>query len=269
VKLTFSRQELLAALLFASEDESRYVLQSVCLEYRPGAQPVAVATDGVRLTIIESKAEQDKSSAEKESRKIILQAEFVRAACAMNKAIGGKLFPLILFENKNGSPILTASMCGNNLFIESHTGALVEGNYPDWRGVMPPKNQKRQPISEVGINSDYIGDYSKAAKALEASSSLVQMSLVGKEQAIEVSIPAAPNFYSLIMQCKLKEGTDYQPEFTGIIDALPTPEPEEEDPPRIKTADEEATVRITTSGHDTGEMPLSKFKSAAKRLAGK
>lgn len=235
MKVTFSRQELAACLLFASEDESRFVLNSLCFKYRPGEQPIAVATDAVRLTIIETKAEQ-LVSAEGSECQIVVASPFLRAVCALNKAVGGKLFPLVTFESKAGSNRLSVTMNGGKLYLEAEEGALIEGNYPDWRGVMPPKNQKRQPITEVGINSEFIGDYAKAIKLLEASSLAVQMSLVGKEQAIEVALPAAPNFYSLIMQCKLEESVDYQPEFTGIVKDLPKPEEKPEMEPETEKA---------------------------------
>jgi hypothetical protein len=54
------------------------------------------------------------------------------------------------------------------------------------------------------------------------------MNLVGKEQQIEIRIPAVPNFYGLLMQCKLQEGIDYQPEFVRIIESLPKPPAKEE-----------------------------------------
>lgn len=229
MKLTFSRQELLAAIMFASNDESRYVLNGVCLKYRPDQKPIAIATDGRRLTVIESIHDQEADSVFQEAQ-IIVRSDFIKPICALNKAIGGKLFPLITFENKPGSKRLMIHMAGGKFYLEAEDGALVEGDFPNWLAVIPPKNQKRQPISEVGMNAELVGDYAKAVKVLEANSSIVQMNLVGKEQQIEIRIPSAPNFYGLLMQCKLQEGVDYQPEFLGIVKDLPKPEEKTEEP---------------------------------------
>lgn len=226
MKLTFSRQELLAAMLFTSEDESRYVLNGVCLKYRPDAKPIAIATDGRRLTVIESNQEQEHNSESGESE-IVLRSDFLKPLCALNKAIGGKLFPLITIETKRGSKRLMIHMAGGKFYLEAEDGALIEGQFPNWMVCIPPKNQKRQPIAEVGMNAELVGDYAKAVKLLEATSSIVQMNLVGKEQQIEIRIPAVPNFYGLLMQCKLQEGVDYQPEFLGIVKDLPKPEEKE------------------------------------------
>jgi len=253
MKITFSRQELLAALLFASADDARYVITGVCIKYRPGEKPIAIATDGRRLAVIESTWDQEEGSDdEPESREIILRADFVKPICALNKAIGGKLFPLITFNQSSGSNRVMVSMAGGKFYLESEDGALIEGVFPNWLDVIPPKNQKRQPIPEVSLNAELVGDYAKLVKILEASSPVFQMNLVGKEQQIEIKIPAVPNFYGLLTQCKLQEqGTDYQPEFLGIIEGLPKPDP---------------TVTLKTSGGEEVTAALNVFKAAVDEL---
>jgi len=44
MKAVISRFEILAALIFASEDDARFVLNSVCLTLKRNSQPVLVAT---------------------------------------------------------------------------------------------------------------------------------------------------------------------------------------------------------------------------------
>ena len=51
--------EIKAALLFASQDESRYVLNGVNIRTRGNLPPVLVATDGCRFCCIESQADQE------------------------------------------------------------------------------------------------------------------------------------------------------------------------------------------------------------------
>jgi len=233
MKLTFSRQELLASMLFCSDDDSRYVINGLCLQYKPGAQPTVVSTDGKRLVVIESAAVQEDSDAgESEPRQIVLRSDFVGPICALNKALCGKLFPWITFGSKLGKTRVTVEMVGGKFWMEAESGALIETDYPNWLAVIPPKNQKRDPVSELGLNAAYLADYAKVAKLLEASSPHIQMNLVGAEKQVEVKIPSVPNFYGLIMQLRLDEGTEYQPEFLGIVESLtppPAPEVEAED----------------------------------------
>ena len=220
-----TRQELLTALLFASQDESRYVLNGVCIiGANPGRQnqPIIVSTDGKRLAVIETTAVQEGLAAE--PGEIVLRAEFIKAVAALSKAIGGKLYPWIKIERKAGSERVFVSLVGANCILESESGALIEQAYPNWRGVIPPKRAVRQPCSEIGLNAELVGDYAKAAKTLECETPIVQMSLVGKESAIEVKLIGRPTFYSIVMQTRLEEGTEYQPEFLGITKDFPKQE---------------------------------------------
>lgn len=240
MKVTFTRQELMAALLFASTDESRFVLNGLCITYRPGRQPILVSTDGRRLCVIESAAEQEsKSVVGKEERQIILSASFVKPICSLNKTLDGsegKIFPLITFENKSGSSQLFAAILRNEVHLEAESGAIIEGNYPDWKAVVPSKRAERQPVSQLGMNAEYVGDFAKAAKIFDRDMPQVQMSLVGKDSAIEIAIPGVPNFYGLFMPVKADDNMEFQPEFLGIVEGLPKLEVKEIVPETEKEA---------------------------------
>jgi hypothetical protein len=219
VKAIVTRQELVTAMLFASEDESRYVLNGVCITgVEHGKHPIITATDGRRLVVIETTAEQADTH---EPGEIVLRGEFIKAVAALSKAIGGKLFPWVSFEIKPGSDRLFVALVGANCFLEFESGAIIDQAYPGWRNAIPSKRAIRQPVSEIGLNADFVGDFAKAAKTLECETPIVQMSLVGKDSAIEVKLIGRPNFYGLVMQTRLEEGTEYQPEFLGITKDLP------------------------------------------------
>ena len=223
MKATVSRNELLAALLFASTDESRYTLNGVCIELRPMNKPTIVATDGRRLVVIETVAEQTEESSG--THRILMRADFAKPLCALCKALGGKLFPWIDIENKAGSARVSTRIVGAECYIEAEKNGLIEGEFPEWRKVLPPRNKaKREPISDVAMNAGFMADFAKAAKILEAPGPIMQMSLAGKEQQIEVKIPGLDGFYGLIMQCKLDESLEYQPEFVQIVKGLPVRE---------------------------------------------
>jgi hypothetical protein len=236
MKIVVSRRDLQAAAIFASTDDNRPTLNGVNIEVREGiAEPCVVATDGRRLVAIESQAEQQQDFDRPHS--VLLRADFLKAICQLSKTFGGQVFPLICFEHNPGSKRLSVSLIGAPVVLEIEVGAIIEGEFPDWRRVMPAKNMRRESISEIGINSEFIGDFAKAAKILECNTPVVQLHLVGKEQQIEVKLDGLANFYGLVMQCKLEE-VDYQPEFTQIIEQLPAPEKAEAEP--AETEEQEA-----------------------------
>lgn len=229
MKIVVSRSELSAALLFASTDESRYTLSGVCIEACPERKPVLVATDGRRLAVIETVAEQKEDFPHR--HQLLLRPDFIKPICALSKAIGAKLFPWICFENNPGSKRIQVEFIGGNIWLDSHDGGLINGEYPAWAKALPARKARREPINDLGLNAEFVGDFAKAAKLLEASSPLIQMNLVGKEQALEVKINALPHFYGLVMPCKVEESTEYQPEFLQIVKDFPVktePEPQEE-----------------------------------------
>lgn len=227
MKIVIARQELAAALLFASNDESRFVLNGVQIEVRRNKTPVVVACDGRRLVAIETNAQQEDEF--EDNHNFILRPDFVKLFVALSKACGGKLFPWICLENNPGSKRVKVSLIGGNVLLDVEAGSLIEGDYPAWRKVLPGKLKEREPISEIGLNAESVGDFAKAAKIMEAESPIVQMNLVGKEAQVEVKIKGLPTFYGLIMQCKLDESIEYQPEFVQIVNDLPKDEEQSEE----------------------------------------
>ena len=221
MKIIVSRQELLTALLFSSKDDARFTLCSVCIETNPRShKPNIITTDGRRLSVIQSQAEQPEDYDTKENGQMLLSSDFVRAICALSKAIGGKLFPRIQFENTKGSNQVNVELIGGNCSLNTDSGALVEGAFPNWKACVPSKNMERTQVSDLGINAEFVGDFAKAAKIFELNP-VIQINLIAKESALEVKLSGADYFYGLIMPCRPNEDTDYQPEFLGIVENLP------------------------------------------------
>jgi hypothetical protein len=230
-KITVSRNELMAALLFASTDESRCTLNGVLIEGHAGvtAHPTIVATDGRRLAVIETVADQQDGDS-MEEHTMLLKSEFVKPLCALSKALGGKNNPWIQFSNNPGSKQVAVAFIGSQCVVDVEDGALIDGVFPEWRMIVPSKKAKREPINDLGLNAEAVGDFAKAAKIMEASTPIVQMNLVGKEQAIEVRLYSLPQFYGIIMPCKVDDSVDYQPEFLQVAKMFPVPETAEKDP---------------------------------------
>jgi hypothetical protein len=216
MKVNVSIQELLAAQIFASEDGSRYVLNSIAIETRPGAMPLLIATDGRRLVCINSQAEQPEN-ADLSEFTAILALPFIKAFHALVKIHDIKMFPWVTLEYNPGSWQLRADFMGGRSSLSIESGALIEGNYPAWRTVIP--TGEKTPVSELGLNPEYVGDFAKAAKILQSKDSLIQMNLYSSTAAIEARVGGLPNFYAVIMPTKLATEMQYQPEFLGLAEA--------------------------------------------------
>lgn len=221
MKVIVSRQELLTALLFAGKDDSRFTLCSVCIEVGSRSdKPNIIATDGRRLAVIQSQAVQPEDFDDKGDGQMLLTSEFVKAVCALSKALGGKIFPWIQFATTAGSSQVFVELIGGDCSLNTATGALVEGVFPKWKECVPSKKLERTQITDLGINAEFVGDFAKAAKIFELNP-VIQINLIAKESALEVKLSGADYFYGLIMPCKADEEENYQPEFLGIVDDLP------------------------------------------------
>lgn len=267
MKIIVSRNELLAALLFTSSDESRYVLNGVCVEVRTGTEkPTLIATDGRRLAVVQSQAEQPEVF--DCDYQMLLRADFLRPICALSRAFGGKIFPWIEFESKAGSPRVLVSFIGGKFFFEAEENALIEGAYPDWRKVVPDRSLPRAQINDLGLNAAYVADFVRAGKALDAKTPMIQMNLVGEESAIEVKIPGVECFYALVMPCKVDKTVDYRPEFLGIVKDFPVKAPAAAVPaekPAGAPADSLEPAPTTSSVTLTSET-LSKLQTLGSAL---
>lgn len=249
MRIVIARQELLAAALFASTDETRYVINGLALQRnRRGAKPVVVATDGRRLVVLETVADQPETEDEG-LFSVVMAPVFCQIVCAISKTVGGKLQPWVEFDIKEH--VVTATVVGAEAeFTVRRMTAVIDGEFPKWKDVLPPRDTARVAVTEIGFNAEYLGDFAKAATLLGASDKLVNMNLVGKDSAVEVKMPSVGTFYGLVMPCKLlSEGTEYQPEFVTIMDQVPAKHADEEQdamtPPATEAAAETPPAAAT------------------------
>lgn len=146
MKTTIKTKELKAVLFAASKDECRYVLNGVCIELKSGGKPIITATNGRFLISIESDSIESKTDAtfiiprlfaaeivrvaemkNAEEVSIVNTAKtcFVRIGGMSKKRIPfGKKFKTILSPNKE---------------VVILSSPLIEGNFPNWRQVIPSK----------------------------------------------------------------------------------------------------------------------------------
>lgn len=214
-------------MLFISNDETRYVLNGVYVEVRPGKRPVLVSTDGRRLTVIESQAEQDGASLL--NFNLILSAAFLKPLLSFAKPL-----TLTLGVEYHPSERVLFHFIEAKCVIDAEAGGVINGAYPDWRKVVPSGTKKLLP--EIGMNADYVADYAKAAKFLGAAIPSLRINLFDADSVMEVQIDSKPEFYSVLMPMQTDQARSWKPEFLGLSNEIeklkrapgPTPEAQKE-----------------------------------------
>lgn len=197
--------ELLAAYLFASEDDTRFVLNGVLVELRPDANPLLIAVDGRRLCAISTQISQDKIEAPDEVILSPILIDGIKAVCRSKTA-------QLQFEVRD--KVVEASEVGGDWILTFKENGIIEGTYPKWRDACPEK--KSEQVSSMGMNAEYLADFVKAAKFLGVEPN-VMLYFTDRAGAFNVEIPNKPNFYALIMPLKNEEEKScWQPEFLGL-----------------------------------------------------
>lgn len=265
-KIVFARQELQAAALFVSNDEARHVLNGVLVEVRENWQaPLLVATDGRRLVTIESQAEQRGLAEEgktyfTERNQFILRPDMIEQILFVSKKSGAKNNPWIMFEYKQSSPRLDVTFIGTEAYLGWDAGAIIEGNFPNWQTTLPPKELVRAATTrEMALNAEFVADFAKAAKILEATSPAIQMDIVGREGAVQVHLSGLRHFYALIMQCKLDDTVEYQPEFIDIVRDLPAAS-------ALTEQEDDQSEDAGDGGDEEAEQPTGGLTSVAEAV---
>lgn len=203
--------ELLAALVFASTDDTRYILNGVCIELRPNYCPLLIATDGRRLACIQSQCEQEEPLTETAS--LVLSTDAIKAIAHFDKKLGKVNGGILKIEYRPSKRILV-HFAGGKIVTDWEEGALREGDYPNWRQVVP--TGEKSEVKDFGVNAEYVSDFVKAAKFLDVEPCL-KVNLFSKETAFEIKLDLAPYFYAVLMPMKSnKEETNWQPEFLGM-----------------------------------------------------
>jgi hypothetical protein len=214
---TVRTDELKAAMLFASNDEARFIINSVHIEVSPSKpQPIMVATDGRRLSVIETVATQDESNPCEAPFALTLGVHFLKPLCAFAKAQALE----IAFDYHPAERIIARL---GKCVVDCEEGAVISGTYPDWRKVLPVGEKKRVP--HIGVNAEYVGDYAKAAKLLGVDAPIISVNLIGTSDAMEVRIEARPSFYGVLMPAKVEDRGEWQPEFIGLLPEIAQEEP--------------------------------------------
>jgi hypothetical protein len=163
LSFTIDRRVIKAARVFASSDETRFILCGVFLEIISEKQAIVSATDGRRLIKIRTDIESVKGY-EKPTSVIIPKALIDAKAIKKKKksAFSNTLVVTISDHPLSGRSISFADALGEM----SLSMREVDGEYPDTSKVVPKEAQK---ASGVAINFRMFGELQKVAETLKGN----------------------------------------------------------------------------------------------------
>ena len=192
---TIKPNELEAVALGASNEETRYYLCGVLFEQYPDGKTALITTDGHRLMSVHAQqgSAPDNSFilANADVKKVLAMA---KADKAPNRALAGKQRIVITAGENCGLALSVVWLdVDGEVFktVGSFTTSAIDGNFPDWRRVVPSPNLKAIAPSSIGFNGAYMADFAKASKLLSNGnkSCLVGITLTGAGGPILIEIP--------------------------------------------------------------------------------
>lgn len=196
--ISIKANELEAISLASGADETRYYLKGVCFEpYKDGTTGM-IATDGHRLHSLYAKRLEDAPKAS-----FILGSDDIKKALSMYKAEAKTM-------GKHAAQYLTIEITDKTISIiykkeddiktcASFSYTPIDGNFPDWRRVVPGKPDKEfAPF--MSFSTKYFADFGTAAKLLTPQKNpQVKIEASGAEQPIIVTLPYNSDFLGVLM----------------------------------------------------------------------
>lgn len=188
----------------ASTDEARYVLNGIFLSVKDH-KVIMVATDGRRLAL----AEEDLDT------KLENPAEFIIPTKAINEL--GRLLrdqgDLEVAFTENQAAFLLREEKGFNVLVISK---LVEGNYPNYRQVIPAESKERVPL----VRDEFLAALRRADVMTSEKSNSVKLTFARNSLSITANTPEVGEArVSVAMSYKGKDiAVAFNPTF--LMDAL-------------------------------------------------
>lgn len=142
-----------AALIAAAKNDLRFYLKGVRIEPAPQGGALIIATDGHRILVAHDAMAEDVETCILPLVKVPTKCDFINVTLGDDQA---------LF----------------NFGATTVTAPKIEGNYPDWRRVLPAEN-KMQGYDANTLNPAYIADSLKISKALGSKSKAIRVTHEG------------------------------------------------------------------------------------------
>lgn len=179
---------LKAIAAFASKDETRYVLNGVCVD-RHNNSTILVATDGRRLGAVELTDEIHDFTAEN-FEPFIIPASLIQSLPKPSSAYNGRIRISL-----NGSVSASAS---KTVSVDP-----IDGIYPKWKHVIPSPSAY-ETRGNINVNLDLLSDFPKAIRSILGTSG-VTISAKDEMSPILIRAASASNkFIGVIMPVRME-----------------------------------------------------------------
>ena len=190
--------ELRAAEIFASVDESHPALNGVHIELVAGAPPLLVTCDGRRLCLI--KSETDPMPKDCAGQFTITHRVIAMLPGNISSSLPNRLSFIYDTESRCGS----VKSVREGFTVQFVAGdGVIEEQFPSWRNVLPKSNKAA--IEKISLSGAYIADFKRAAGILWPDSDFLRLNFYGEREPVEIFIENCRSFYGLLMPAKGEE----------------------------------------------------------------
>jgi len=135
---------------FMSNQESRYYLNGVCLDYTDGIL-IAIATDGHRLAKLTLPDAIIENTTGEKNFSFIIRKDLIKQLSTIKKKSYDEDLPVTIEINESERVTITH-------FNGSLIGQLVDGTFPEWRRTIPEEIE-----ATIGFNAKYLMELARAA----------------------------------------------------------------------------------------------------------
>lgn len=201
--VTLKIRELRAMSNFASTDETRYILNGVCVDARKGRHPLLVATDGRCIGILKTEAEVSTETFE-----LVLPMKLLKDVFKLSAADDFCAFDV------SGKDV-TAVLGPKTIIFHD---ALTKGTYPKYHQVIPKFSETDKADRGRVIAGKLLEKFSKAAHALRDTAKYTHgtgLRLVGTSDnsPVLVKMVSCPEFFGVVMPMRSDTADDSVPDW--------------------------------------------------------
>ncbi|EIP99357.1 DNA polymerase sliding clamp subunit [Opitutaceae bacterium TAV1] len=220
ISFTIPFAKLRAAVLFASQDETRYVLCGVHVERRDAKRIILVATDGRRLATILHQVDDSLP----EFRAFTIPAKLIREA---DITVKGRAFEALAYDLDEDQPNpwridenAIVTLDGETVSLAMSDGITYSAEdieqkkdypkFPKWSQSLDAFGRSLTPRASISLGAYLLGDFCRAATILHPQSSSLIITGYGQLKDDDdnpacymIGIPAEPAFLGVLMPVKV------------------------------------------------------------------
>ncbi len=199
---TINPNDLEAVSLAASHEETRYYLCGVSFEIYDDNTVGMVATDGHRVASIHAKQNaQPKETfilGNGDIKKIMQMVKLERKNVGKRNQASVKIA-----IDRQGVVLSLSCIVETKEEIKTagqFTTKEIDGNFPDWRRVIPSYADDGAGCSRLSFNTSYMADFGRVARIFGVTIESVVIDIIDKNSPIKITLPGiADSFLGVLM----------------------------------------------------------------------